>query len=320
MRCCMLFTRKRMETEWAGNNCGIDGVSSLMTQSDTNWQNKLVYKLWRIARPVLLAYLVIVLAMMFFETWLVYPAPSLEAGDWNPAGLKHEDIYFESADGTKLHGWFLPHSDRSRSILYCHGNGEDVAAVGEFAAMLRDTVHASVFIFDYRGYGHSQGRPNEAGCIADGNAAQHWLAGRMGLAPEDVILMGRSLGSAIAIALAAENGARALVLENAFPTMTDVAAWHYPWLPVRWVMKNRYDSLSRIQTYNGPLLQSHGTNDEVVPLPLARRLFEASPSTSKQWLELPALWHNSPMPRRYYDELAEFLDSIPATSRLSKAP
>ena len=86
------------------------------------------------------------------------------------------------------------------------------------------TLHASVFIFDYRGYGHSEGRPNEAGCIADGRAAQHWLAERMGIQPNEVVLMGRSLGGAVAVALAAENGAQALVLENAFPTMPDVAA------------------------------------------------------------------------------------------------
>ena len=247
--------------------------------------------------------------MMFLETWLVYPAPSLTWGDWNPKGFQHEDVHFTSADGTKLHGWFVPHLNSTRAILYCHGNGEDVASAGEIAAHLSDVLRASVFVFDYRGYGHSEGNPNEAGCIADGSAAQHWLATRMGIDPKDVILIGRSLGSAVAVTLAVENGARALVLENAFPSIPDVAAFHYPWLPVRWVMKNRYDNLLRIKRYNGPLLQCHGTADVLIPIGLARTLFEAAPSRNKKWLEFPNCGHNDPQPRRYFDDLAAFLDA-----------
>jgi fermentation-respiration switch protein FrsA (DUF1100 family) len=269
---------------------------------------------WRIARPIIIAYLIVVLLMMYFETRLVYPVPPLQAGDWRPTGFKYEDVSFESADGTKLQGWFVPGHSPRRVILYCHGNGADLSSFGELATTLSESLHAAVFVFDYRGYGHSQGQPSELGCIADGNAAQHWLAERMGVRPNDVILMGQSLGSAVAVALAAENGARALVIENAFPTMTDVAALHYPWLPIRWVMANHYDNVRRIQGYTGPLLQSHGTRDEFIPLSFARRLFDVAPSANKRWLELAGLKHNSAMPPRYYDELAEFLDSVAGKS------
>jgi hypothetical protein len=265
--------------------------------------------LWRIVRPFLIAYFAVVLLMTTFETRLVYPVPPLQAGNWHPTGFAYEEVSFTSADGTKLHGWFVPRRNPKRVILYCHGNGEDVSSVGELAAMLSESDQASVFVFDYRGYGHSQGRPDEIGCIADGNAAQHWLAERAGVRLNDVVLMGRSLGSAVAIALAADNGARALVIENAFPTMTEVAAWHYPLLPIRWIMSNRYDNLIRIQRYQGPLLQSHGTSDELIPLSFARRLFDVAPSPSKKWLEFTGLGHNSAMPSAYYDELSGFLRS-----------
>jgi len=86
-------------------------------------------------------------------------------------------------------------------------------------------------------------------------------------------------------------------------------ALHYPWLPIRWVMANRYDNLGRIQRYTGPVIQSHGTRDEFIPLSFARRLFDAVPGTNKRWLEFAGLRHNSAMPHGYYDELAEFLDS-----------
>jgi fermentation-respiration switch protein FrsA (DUF1100 family) len=246
--------------------------------------------------------------MMFLETFLVYPVPPRNAGEWNPKWLNFEDVWFEAADGTKLHGWFVPHPNPKRAILYCHGNGEHIAFNAELAAHLRDKLHASVFLFDYRGYGRSEGRPNEAGCIADGRAAQQWLAKQMGIKPSDIVLMGRSLGGGVAVALAAENGAAALVLENTFPTMPDVAAVHYPWLPVRWVMDNRYDSLTRIKKYRGPLIQAHGADDTIVPMRLARRLFEVAPSSTKKWVEFPDCDHNSECPAGYYDTLATFLE------------
>ncbi len=186
----MLFTRNRTATDGERNNCGVPCVLSHMDQPSTPWWQRLHRPAWRIARRILIAYLIVVLAMMLLETWLVYPAPPVANGDWNPTGLKHEEVWFKSADGTKLHGWFVPHPHPSRAILYCHGNGEDVSSNGELAAMLSHALDASVFVFDYRGYGRSEGRPNEAGCIADGNAAQHWLADRMGAQPRDVVLMG----------------------------------------------------------------------------------------------------------------------------------
>lgn len=265
-------------------------------------------------RALLVAYLVILLGMMFLERWLVYPAPPAESGDWNPKWLSYEDVWFESADGTKLHGWFVPHENPKHAILYCHGNGEHIAWNADLAAHLRDTLQASVFLFDYRGYGRSQGKPDEPGCIADGRAAQKWLADKMNRSPSDLVLMGRSLGSGVAVALASENGAKGLILENAFSSMPDVAAKLYPWLPVRWVMKNRYDSVSRIARYHGPLLQSHGLSDTLVPLSEAKRLFDAAPTQQKQWLEFPDVDHNTAPPPEYYDvHLPRFLASLPNT-------
>jgi fermentation-respiration switch protein FrsA (DUF1100 family) len=259
---------------------------------------------------VLLVYLLILLAMMLLESWLVYPAPPVTLGDWKPTGLGHEDVWFESADGTKLHGWFVPHAAPRRAILYCHGNGEHIAFNADLAARLRDRLQASVFLFDYRGYGRSEGRPDETGCVADGRAAQLWLAERMGLKPSDIVLMGRSLGGAVAVALAADLGAAALILECTFSSMTDAAAHLYPWLPVRWCMDNHYDCMSQIGRYDGPMFHSHGENDELVPLACGRRLFDAAPSRIKRWLQFPGLDHNSPWPESYYDDLADFLEEI----------
>jgi fermentation-respiration switch protein FrsA (DUF1100 family) len=265
---------------------------------------------WRIARPFLIAYICVVVIAMSMERRLIYPAPRADRGDWSATDPAHEDVWFQSADGTRLNGWFLPHSTSTRAILYCHGNGQNVALTADLAALLRDRLHASIFIFDYRGYGRSEGIPNEAGCIADAQAARDWLAKRMGADPHEIVLIGHSLGGGVAAALAADGGARALILENTFSSIVDVAAHSHWWLPVRLVMRNRYDSISRIRQYDGPLLQFHGTVDSLIPIQFGRRLFEASSSAMKQFVAGSGLGHDDGPPDGYYSELAKFLDNI----------
>jgi fermentation-respiration switch protein FrsA (DUF1100 family) len=265
---------------------------------------------WRGLRWLLAFSLVVLLAMTFLETWLVYPIPPIDRGDWHPAGLAFEDVSFTSQDGTRLHGWFVERPQAKRAILYCHGNGENVGMNADVVAQLSDSLDASVFIFDYRGYGHSEGTPSEDGCIADGLAAQRWLAQRIGKQPSDVVMMGRSLGSGVAVAAASQQGAHALVLVSAFPRLTDVAAYHYPWLPVQLMMMNRYDSITRIHDYLGPVFQCHGTTDWIVPIEVARALFDAAPTTNKRFVEFADRGHNDPEPAGFYRELAAFLDGV----------
>lgn len=248
--------------------------------------------------------------MTFLETWFVYPIPPVESGDWHPAGLDFEEVWFTSADGTRLQGWFVERPQAKRAILYCHGNGEDISMNADIAAQLAQALDASVFLFDYRGYGHSEGTPSEAGCIADGLAAQRWLAERIGKQPRDIVVMGRSIGSGIATAVAAEQSARALVLINAFARLTDVAAHHYPWLPVRLMMTNQYDSVARIGHFAGPVFQCHGSADWIVPIAIGRELFDAAPTTHKQFVEFADRGHNDPEPTSFFRELADFLDGV----------
>jgi fermentation-respiration switch protein FrsA (DUF1100 family) len=175
---------------------------------------------------------------------------------------------------------------------------------------LQSQLGATVFVYDYRGYGRSRGKPTERGCVADGMAAQRWLADREGVNTDDIVLMGRSIGGGVSVAAAAEQGARALVLEATFSRMTDAAANLYPWLPVRLVMSNRYNSIKRMQKFSGPLFQSHGAADEVVPIKLARKLFDSSPSDDKQFYEIAYARHNDTPPTAYYSALNAFLDRV----------
>ena len=264
----------------------------------------------RVLRGVAVAYCLVLLLLLWLENSLLYPAPVYPAGDWEAEYLPHEDVYFNSADGTKLHGWYVEHPQPRAIILYAHGNGEHVAYLGPYLKEMRDERQVSIFAFDYRGYGRSEGAPEEQGILADGYAAQQWLTKRSGLRPDELVLMGRSLGGGVVVDLASKSGARGLVLQNTFTSVPDAAAYLYPWAPVRWLMKNRYDSLSKINNYSGPLLISHGTADTLVPIALSRRLYEAA-SGRKEFYVIEGGDHNALEPAEYAVALDRFLDSLP---------
>jgi uncharacterized protein len=262
---------------------------------------------WRVARGLLVAYLLIVVGMMFLEDHLIFFPMRYPGGEWRPGGLEFEDAWFASADGTRLHGWYVPCQGARAAVLFCHGNAGNVTHRAGALEMLHRRVGASVLIFDYRGYGRSEGKPSEAGILADARAARRWLAEREKIGEADVVVMGESIGGAVAVDLAARDGAKALVLESTFTSLPDVAAHHYPWLPVRWAMRTRLDSAAKIGDYHGRLLQSHGDADTIVPLRFGRGLFEAA-NEPKRFLLYHGHDHNDPMPAEYYDALADFLD------------
>jgi fermentation-respiration switch protein FrsA (DUF1100 family) len=279
--------------------------------SRRNWLASTGRLAFRFGRVAVAGYLLVLLLLLLLENTLLYPAPRYPVGDWEGSEFPHEDVLFASADGTKLHGWLFEHDAPRAVVLYAHGNGDCVAYLGPYLAALRDKLRITVFAFDYRGYGRSEGSPQEAGILADGDAAQRWLAQRTGKRPDEIVLMGRSLGGAVAVHLAVENGARGLVLQNTFTSMPDAAARLYPWAPVRLLMKNRYDSLSKIGRFRGPVLSSHGTTDELVPYELGRKLFEAAPGERKEFFTIEGANHNSPEPREYYLALDQWLDELP---------
>lgn len=259
---------------------------------------------------VLLALFVVLLALVWLEDKLIFIPSRYPEGEWHPADLPVVDAWFVSEDGVRLHGWYLAHPQPVAYILFCHGNAGNVTHRAEVVRELHWRVGAGVLVFDYRGYGKSEGRPNEEGVLRDARAARRWLAQEAQIPESAVVLMGESLGGAVAVHLAAESPGRALVLENTFTSLPDVAAWHFPWLPVRWLMRSQLDALAKIARCRGPVFQSHGDRDTIVPYAMGRRLFEAAPEP-KQFYTLAGADHNDPHPPEYYDALRRFLESLP---------
>ena len=297
--------------------------------------------LLRIALIVSGLYLLTVIGLVLVENYLVYPVSRYPAGDWKAPDLRFEEVDFTAADGTRLVGWYLPApapngelrpaettpgSDQppepqptsrpTRTILLCHGNAENVAqATRHLGDDLRRRLNANVLVFDYRGYGKSDGTPNEAGILLDAEAALQWLCDRTKNRPDQVILVGHSLGGGPATHLAWKSGARALVLQRTFGDLADPAAAQYWWVPVRLLMQNRFRSAEKIRRCDCPLFQSHGDRDRVVPIESGHRIFDNSPAKLKQFITRTGCGHYSPLDESYWQQLQQFIEQLESHPR-----
>jgi hypothetical protein len=223
-------------------------------------------------------YLGVVLVLLALENALVYHPVRAEQ-DWDPPpNARVQDVELSSAGGTLVHAWWCPTEgwDSSRgAVLYCHGNAGNLSHWGATVALWQKELGEAVLIFDYPGYGRSGGKPSEAGCYAAAGTAYDWLT-RKHIGPERILICGESLGSGVAVDLASRRSHRALVLISAFTSIPDVAQCIYPWLPARWLMRNRFNNLAKIGRCRAPLFMAHGTADMLVPFSQGRRLFEAA--------------------------------------------
>jgi fermentation-respiration switch protein FrsA (DUF1100 family) len=198
--------------------------------------------------------------------------PGRQGLSGSAAGLKGvEDVRLASTDGVILQAWYSPARPGKATILYFHGNGGEIADRPErFAAYQAQGF--GVFFLSYRGYGASTGSPTERGLVDDARAAYDWLRAK-GIASDEIMLVGESLGSGVAVQLAAERQVKAMALEAPFASAANVAAKVYWWLPVRLLMKDKFDSFAFIDRVKAPLLVIHGDLDGIVPLSEGKALF-----------------------------------------------
>lgn len=231
------------------------------------------------------AYLAVVVVAFAFQNQLLFMPSSQIVATPDRLGMDYETVYAETSDGERLYGWWMPASGTPRgTVLFFHGNAGNISGRIQSAHQFH-RLNLNVLLVDYRGYGQSTGSPGEEGLYRDAEAIWRLAMEEKGVDPGNLILFGRSLGGAPATWLATQVEARALVLESAFTSVPDIAAHHYPFLPVRLLSQIQFDSLSRIDGVGMPLLVMHSPDDEVVPYEHGRRLYEAA-NEPKQFLEL----------------------------------
>lgn len=246
------------------------------------------------------------------ELLLFFPS-KFPNGDWNPKDLQFKDVFFSAEDGTKLHGWYCPAEDARAVVLVAHGNAGHVASRAPWLRYLQTQARVSVFMFDYRGYGRSEGTSTVEGAIQDATAARAKLCELAAVKESEMLLMGESLGGAIVIQLAADSPPRGLILQSTFSSLRDVANVHYPklsWL----VPPKKLDSVSQVVRYRGPLLQSHGSVDRTIPYSSGEKLYRAA-NEPKQFVTIEGADHNDWLTDAYLKHLDGFITRVEAASK-----
>lgn len=253
-----------------------------------------------------------VLLLLFEKHFIYFPSRAHEVTP-KALGLAFEDLTLTTDDGVRLHAWFLPVPNPRWTVLVSHGNGGNISHRLDRALLLQARLGASVLLYDYRGYGRSEGSPDEAGTYRDARAAYQWLVRDRKTRVDRLVLFGESLGSAVALDLALSEPAAALVLEAPFTSVPDMARTTV-FFPLAPFVRTRYDNLAKVNRLRMPLLVLHGDHDGIVPFALGRRLFDAAPEP-KRFYAIPGADHNDSYlvgAEPYWKAIASFLDTLPA--------
>lgn len=206
--------------------------------------------------------------------FIYYPDSSLDTvpSDWQ---LNCEEVWFDTEDGEKLHGWFFPLKGEEPVILFCHGNAGNMShRLDNVRLLLEQKVQ--VFIFDYRGYGESTGKPSEAGLYLDGQAAYDLLTNVKYISPEKIVPFGRSLGAAVAIDLSLKRQIKSLIIESAFTSTKEMAKTMFLFKGFAFLFPAHFNNLEKISQIPVPILIFHGEKDEIVPFSMGKKLFQAA--------------------------------------------
>ena len=247
-------------------------------------------KLARTLMGLLVACLLIVVMLRWFEHSQVYHPDRVLTATGAELGRPFEDVFFKASDGIALNGWFFPASTDSQrqrlAVVVCHGNAGNISHRLDLCRLLLETG-ASVMVFDYRGYGRSSGRPSEENTCRDAQAAYQWLR-QKGFAPANILGYGESLGGAVLAELALRQELGGIILQSTFTSVPDLGAELFPWLPVRLLGAIKFDTLRKLPRLKIPVLILHGRQDTIAKLDglevIPRRRITYRGASSRRWI------------------------------------
>ncbi len=226
------------------------------------------------------ALLSICVTLYFYQTKLVFYPTREFAITPSQLQLPYEDVYINVTAKERIHGWYfradIPDSDKKGPVaLFCHGNAGNISHRLETAELILN-LGASILLFDYRGYGKSDGSPSEENVYADAEACYQWLLDHKGVDPDQIILFGRSMGGAVTIELARRVKCGGLVIESSFTSATEMGKRMFPLFPIKYLLRYKFDSIRKIGALTCPVLVMHSPDDEIIPFEMGRQLFTAA--------------------------------------------
>ncbi len=262
-----------------------------------------------VLRLIVIGYVALLGTLVFMEDRLVYPGAYMSDRPVATVDSSIITVSYPSPGGITLSGRLLERPQSSYTILFFHGNGTKAKWLDVWLANLSAQCDATVMAAEYRGF-EDDLEPSERGVLDDCFAARNFLCERYDLKPTDIVIYGRSLGGGCAVAVASMGGAKALVLESTFDRLFNVAAGKYPFVPVRWLMRNRFDSVAKLTNYKGPLIQIHSPADTIISIERGLALYESAKSNPKVFINIEGFDHNEFMPDRMLDEVKAKLDEF----------
>lgn len=260
------------------------------------------------------AYVLLLIAMRLFENRMIFLPnyPNRLEGDWHPRTLSPEDVWLIASDGTRLHAWWIFNPEAKFTLLAFHGNASNIANRAETYEFLRG-LPGNVLALEYRGYGHSEGKPSEAGIYLDAETAYEFLIKTKRLDPKCIVSFGQSLGTAVAADLAARHELGGLILEAPLPSASRAASkmfWFLPGLSL--LVYGQFDTISKLKKVSAPVMVVQCSDDPVLPFEFGQQVYIAAPSPKRSfWIE--AECHEESFliqPVKYRAALQQFLASL----------
>lgn len=237
--------------------------------------------------PIILLYILICLYMFIFQEKFVFAPNKILSSTPESLGLEYEDLYLKSLDGITINAWFIPFKNADYTILLSHGNAGNIS--GEIDVIkFSQELKMNILLYDYRGYGNSQGQMSEKGSYKDLITAYNYLIKDKKVNNKNIIIYGRSLGGAVSIGANREIQPAAYIIDSTFTSIIEMGKQKYPFLPIGYLSRIYYDNLTKIKEISEPILIIHSKEDEVIPYEFAKKLY-SNANSPKEFLDIMGL-------------------------------
>ncbi len=247
-----------------------------------------MHKFWIIIRLIIVVSIGLYIFIMLYFTikqsrFIYFPEKNIFATPLD-MGYEYKEIFFDTTDGIKLNGWYIPSENPRGVLLFCHGNAGNISHRMDSIKIFHE-MGFIIFIFDYRGYGMSEGKPGEKGTYMDIEAAWEYLVDKLGIPSDKIIIFGRSMGGAVASYAAKKYKPKALIVESTYTSIKDMASYYYPFIPAGLIVRFNYNTKEYIRGVECPVLIIHSREDEIVPFTHGLQLYKEA-GEPKEFLEI----------------------------------